>query len=72
MGSRRDGKRFLQCTCEYNLQVVTQLKLDNCMLPVMSEDDRNSHFFQERVLIERIRNSPGKLIVIQVPEVEES
>lgn len=42
------------------------------MLAVMSEDDRNSHFFQERVLIESIRNSPGKLIVIQVPVVEES
>lgn len=72
MGSRRDGKRFLQCTCEHILQVVTRLKLDNCMLAVMSEDDRNSHFFQERVLIESIRNSPGKLIVIQVPVVEES
>jgi hypothetical protein len=30
----------------------------------------NSHFFQEGVFIEGIRNSPCKLVVIQVPEIE--
>lgn len=31
---------------------------------------KNSHFFQEWVFIESIRNSPRKLVVIQVPEIE--
>jgi hypothetical protein len=45
-------------------------KLRNWVTFQDSSGQENSHFFQERVFIEGLRNSPCKLVVIQVPEIE--
>ena len=52
-------------------QLAFHLVVGNCNLLVLIED-RNSHFFQESVLIECIRDSPSKLIMIQVPAMKAS